>query len=267
MHPILFRIGSFPVYSYGAMLLVALIAGVLVAGREFDRLQDKPAAALYPLVAIVAIAGLVGSRLFYVVGHFGEFSGNWSGVFDLNTSGLVFYGALVFAVPCGVFAAKRLNLSVGAVVGGAGLALPLSLGIARIGCFLNGCCGGKPSGLPWAVTFPGMKTLVHPTQIYEAILDIAFFAVLLLFVRRFLDGWDLFLCSVAGYAVIRFFMEFLRFHTKPNSGLFFQLMSVAIFVAAAAALFIRRRVLKTPMREVRSEDTPESRGEGTSRKQ
>jgi phosphatidylglycerol---prolipoprotein diacylglyceryl transferase len=247
MHPILFHIGSFPVYSYGVMLLAALIAGVFVAGWEFERLQERPGSALYPLVAIVAITGLVGSRVFYVVGHWNEFSGNWSQIFDLNTAGLVFYGALVFAFPLGILAAKRLGLPAGPVVGAVGLALPLALGIARIGCFLNGCCGGKPSGLPWAVTFPGSTTRVHPTQIYEAILDIAFFVILLLLVSRFRDGWDLFLCSVAGYAAIRFFVEFFRFHTNPNSGLFFQLMSAAIFAAAVAALFIRRRVLGRPI--------------------
>jgi phosphatidylglycerol:prolipoprotein diacylglycerol transferase len=218
---------------------------VFLRGDAAGGAQDKPAQALYPLLAIVAITGLVGSRLFYVVGHYSEFSGHWSGIFDLNTAGLVFYGALVLAFPCGVVAARRLDLPAGAVMGSLGLALPLSLGIARIGCFLNGCCGGKPSGLPWAVTFPGTGTPVHPTQIYEAILDIAFFLLLLLLARRLTDGWDIFLCSVAGYAVIRFLMEFFRFHEKPNSGLFFQLMSAAILVAALAAFFIRKRISRS----------------------
>lgn len=243
MHPILFRIGNYPVYSYGVMLLVALLAGVFVAGREMER-HGEPASSLYPLVALLAFSGLIGARLFYVFGHLKDFSGHWSRLFDVNTVGMVFYGALVFAFPVALIAIKWLKLPMGTMVGAGALALPLGLGIARIGCFLNGCCGGKPSGLPWAVTFPSTGTPVHPTQLYEAALDFALFALLLLLVRRFAEGWDLLLCSFAGYAAIRFFVEFFRFHTNPHGQLFFQLMSAAIFVAAVSALLIRRRFAK-----------------------
>jgi prolipoprotein diacylglyceryltransferase len=77
---------------------------------------------------------------------------------------------------------------------------------------------------------------VHPTQIYEVVLDIALFAALLLVGTRFLEGWELLLCSLAGYALIRFFMEFFRLHSNPRARLFFQLFSVAVFVACAGAL-------------------------------
>jgi len=239
MHPVLFRIGSFPVYSYGVMLFVALIAGVVVAGREFTK-KGLERAPLYTLVAVIALAGLVGSRVFYVLGHFSEFSGRWSSVFDINTVGLVYYGGLLFAFPAALVTIKILKMPTGTVVGAIGLAIPLSLGIARFGCFLNGCCGGKPSALPWAVTFPGTATSVHPTQLYEAILDLALFAALLFVGTRFLEGWDLLLASLAGYALIRFFMEFFRQHSNPRAGLFFQLLSAAIFLACAGTLVYRR---------------------------
>jgi phosphatidylglycerol:prolipoprotein diacylglycerol transferase len=178
----------------------------------------------------------VGSRVFYVLGHLSEFSSHWSGVFDINTAGLVYYGGLLFALPAAVITIRILKMPTSITVGAIGLAIPLSLGIARFGCFLNGCCGGKPSGLPWAVTFPGTATSVHPTQLYEAVLDIALFAALLLVGTRFLEGWELLLCSLAGYALIRFLMEFFRLHANPRAGLFFQLFSVAVFVACAGAL-------------------------------
>jgi len=154
---------------------------------------------------------------------------------------MVFYGGLLVALPvtCGVI--KKMKLPAGAVVDAIGLALPLGIAIARVGCFLNGCCYGKPSGLPWAVTFPGTTTPVHPTQLYEMILDLAIFAFLL-WVRRYLtrDG-DLFFMSLASYAVVRFFMEFFRAHTEPGAGLFFQLLSVAIFIVAVGLLLYRRQ--------------------------
>ena len=82
---------------------------------------------------------------------------------------------------------------------------------------------------------------VHPTQLYELILDLLAFALLLL-VRKFLSrDWDLFLFSVTSYAAIRFFMEFYRAHTESGAGLFFQLLSVAIFIVAAGLLLYRRQ--------------------------
>lgn len=240
MHPVLFRLGSFTVYSYGFMMLVALIVGTFVAGREFSK-NDLELNHLYLLVAVIAVSSLVGARVFYVVGHVSEFSGHLSSVFDVNTVGLVYYGGLIFAFPAGLYAIKRLKLPAGTVVGAIGLALPLGIAIARVGCFLNGCCGGKASGLPWAITFPGTTVAVHPTQLYELILDLALFLVLLLVVARRLKGWDLLLCSLAGYSAIRFFVEFFRFHTSPHAGLFFQLLSAAIFVLSLGILLVRMR--------------------------
>jgi phosphatidylglycerol:prolipoprotein diacylglycerol transferase len=130
---------------------------------------------------------------------------------------------------------------VGAVADSVGLAMPLSLAIARFGCFLNGCCGGKPSGLPWAVTFPGSTMSVHPTQLYELALDLALFAFLLWIRKRLKHDWDLFLLSLAGYALIRFAMEFLRVHADPRAAPFFQALSAAIFLMSVGILLYRYR--------------------------
>ncbi len=155
--------------------------------------------------------------------------------------GWFFTGGLLVGLPVTYGAVKMMKLPAGAVADAIGLALPLGIAIARIGCFLNGCCYGKPSGLPWAVTFPGTTTPVHPTQLYEMILDLALFAFLL-WARKYLKrDWDLFLLSVASYAVIRFFMEFFSAHTDSSAGLFFQLLSAAIFIVAVGLLLYRRQ--------------------------
>jgi len=248
MRPILFRLGSYPVYSYGVMFFFALLAGTLIAGGEFER-QGLDRSRIYVLSALLAFAGVVGARIFYVLGNLSEFRGRWLDVFDVNTVGLVYYGGLLLALLAGYVYARRTKLPAGPVLGAYGLALPLCLGIARVGCFLNGCCGGKPSGLPWAVTFPGSTTAVHPTQIYEAILDILLFAALFLVGRRYLAGWDMLLASVAGYSAIRFFMEFFRAHTNPDAALFFQAMSALLFAFCVVALVFRKKKARPPESE------------------
>jgi phosphatidylglycerol:prolipoprotein diacylglycerol transferase len=240
MRPVLFHIGGFAVYSYGVMLFVAFLAAIFVARWELNR-RGLDGSSIYLIAAVAAITGVIGARIFFVLGNLDIFRGNWGQVFDLNMRGLVYYGGLFLAIPACILLVRRLKLPAGAVADAVGLALPLALGIARVGCFLNGCCGGKPSDLPWAVTFPGSSTSVHPVQLYEMILDLAAFAFLLLVRKRLRRDWDLFLLSLACYGLIRFMMEFLRVHTDPNAAIFFQVVSGIICVGSLALFFYRNR--------------------------
>ncbi len=240
MRPVLFHIASYPVYSYGVMLFLAFLTGIFVVRHELAR-RGQDASAAYMIGAVAAISGVLGARIFYVAGHLEQFSGKWGQVFDFNMRGLVYYGGLALAVPCCVLLVRRMGLPTGEVADSVGLALPLSLAVARVGCFLNGCCGGKPSGLPWAVTFPGAATAVHPTQLYEMVMDAAVFVVLLLVRKRLRRPWDLFLLSLAGYGLVRFINEFFRFHADARAGLFFQAVSLALAVSAALLVLLRER--------------------------
>jgi len=240
MRPVLFHIGSFPVYSYGVMLFLAFMAAVFVARSELNR-RGLDGSSIYLIAAVAAITGVIGARIFYVLGNLDTFSGNWGQIFDINMRGLVFYGGLALAVPSCLLLIRYLKLPLGAVSDAIGLAIPLSLAIARVGCFLNGCCGGKTSGLPWAVTFPGSPVAVHPTQIYEMILDLLAFLFLLWVRKRLRRDWDLFLLSIASYGLIRFVVEFFRYHVNPNATIFFQVVSAVLFLACSTAVILRNR--------------------------
>lgn len=240
MRPVLFHIGSFPVYSYGVFLFLAFLVGVLFAGKELER-RGLDGSAIYAVGAVAAVSGVVGARLFYVLGHWREFSSDFLSAFDLNMRGLVFYGGLALAVPACVVVVRRMGLPTGKVADAVGLTLPLSLAVARVGCFLNGCCGGRPSGLPWAVTFPGSSTPVHPTQLYELALDLALFLILLGLRKRVARDWDLFLLAVGGYGLVRFLVEFFRYHPQASARPFFQGVSLAAAVLLISLAYWRER--------------------------
>ncbi len=240
MRPVLFHIGSYPVYSYGLMVFVAFITGT-VAARAFLAKRDIEPYEIYLLAAVVAFSGLVGSRVFYVLGHFGEFSKNWRAIFDLETRGLVFYGGLTFAVPAGYLFVRLRKLPAGTIANAAGFVFLPCMAIARVGCFLNGCCGGKPSSLPWAVTFPGAGEPVHPTQIYELILNLCAFLLLLAVMKRISRGWEVFIFAIGCYAMVRFFVEFFRYHQNSHASMFFQGLSLIIFFACALIFYLRRK--------------------------
>ncbi|MBN2026243.1 MAG: prolipoprotein diacylglyceryl transferase [Actinobacteria bacterium] len=251
MRPELFEIGSLTVHAYGFFLALAFIVGMLVSFWYLRR-QFLDAYVVFELVLAAAVGGIVGARIFYVVGHWSEFSANWWEVFKFwNVEGLVFYGGFILGVLAAAAVIRLRGLSVGVVLDSGGLAVPAALAVARIGCYLNGCCYGKSSSLPWAVTFPVKTQInmgmppnpVHPTQIYEIILDLAIVIILLAVYKRFRYRGQIMLSFIMLYAVVRFILEFFRFHTKPSANLFFQLVSVAAFVLAGLALLLRRRLL------------------------
>ncbi len=86
--------------------------------------------------------------------------------------------------------------------------LALGIAIGRIGCFLNGCCFGTATNLPWGVVFKG--TISHPTQIYESIFCLILFIYLWLVRKTVHKDGDLFKIFLLWYAFIRFWIEFLR---------------------------------------------------------
>lgn len=128
----------------------------------------------------------------------------------------------------------------------AGIALGYSF--ARIGCFLNGCCHGVPTDLPWAVTFPvtGACTTpdvpVHPTQLYASALSFLIFAVLVYLKPRVKRPGHLFLGYLMLYSVMRFGVEFTRAGATARyltEGFFMteaQLASIIILVLSAIIL-------------------------------
>lgn len=251
MKPELFHIGPLTVHAYGFFLALAFIVGMLVSFWYLKR-RFLDAYVVFELVLAAAIGGIIGARLFYVIGHWNEFSSRWWEALKFwNVQGLVFYGGFVFGVAAAAAVIKLRGLSIGEVLDSGGLAVPAALAVARIGCYLNGCCFGKSSGLPWAVTFPvstqnamGMPpNPVHPTQIYELVMDLAIFVILLAIHKRFRYRGEIMISFIMLYAVARFANEFFRYHSKSSGNLFFQILSAAAFALAGSALVFRRRLL------------------------
>ena len=128
------------------------------------------------------MAGLLGARALYVISYWEEgFAGKpWYEVFMIHHGGLVFYGGLIGAVLTSVVYVKWKRLPPMKV--GDALAPSIALGhvFGRIGCFLNGCCFGSACSLPWAVRFPAEHQTagqpVHPSQLYEAGLNLLLYA-------------------------------------------------------------------------------------------
>jgi phosphatidylglycerol:prolipoprotein diacylglycerol transferase len=155
MHPELFRLPftHLTVKSYGLMLVVGFLAAIYVIKRLSRNLRPDPQivsnCALYAL-----IAGLIGARLFYVIHYFDKFKDNLLSAFAIWQGGLELLGGFILAMVTIVWYLKRHKLPVRHYLDIIAIALLVTLGFGKIGCFAKGCCFGKPTNLPWAVTFP-----------------------------------------------------------------------------------------------------------------
>ncbi len=232
MHPVLFEIGPLIIYSYGFMLMLAFLAAIYVAVRE-ARMRAIKVDLVYDFAFWLLVGGLVGARLSYVFYNWPLFSFNPWEALAVWEGGLNFYGGLLGGLTAGLIFVYWKKLPLEDISDLAGLALPLGLAIGRIGCFLNGCCYGKPTRLPWGVTFPSVSFKVHPTQLYESLY------ALLIFRYRIGRG-NVFLTFLLSYTFFRFLNEFLR----VNPPLIFsltgsQLTSLVIFVFSAIFLALR----------------------------
>jgi len=155
MYPELFEIPfiHLSVKSYGFMMVVGFLAAVTLIRRLSVKITPDPQlitnAALYSL-----IGGVVGARVFFVIHYFDKFAQRPIEVFYIWQGGLELLGGVVLAIAVIIFYLIYHKLPVRKYLDILAVGLMLALVFGRIGCFLNGCCYGKPTDLPWGVRFP-----------------------------------------------------------------------------------------------------------------
>ena len=239
MHPIAFYLGSLPVRWYGVMMACAFLAGLWTATRR-ARLANVHGDVIADVTMWLMAGSIIGARFVYVTTYWKqEFADQpFSEVFMIQHGGLVYYGGLIGAMisAFGYLYWKKLPVWKIADI----LAPSIALGsvFGRIGCLLNGCCYGRACSLPWAIRFPADHLTggvpVHPTEIYDALLNFALYLFLAwLFRRKKFDG-QVFATYLIGYAIFRFIVEYFRgdyppdhIHNGITSG---QLVSIPIFI-------------------------------------
>lgn len=240
MRSILFEIFGLPIRSYGLMMIVGFLLGLWRATRIAHRRGMDPER-VYDLALVVLMAGLVGARLVFILLNpdtesFREFHRVWNG-------GLSFHGGVAFAVASAFLYARAKRLSFLEHVDLLAPSTAIGYAFTRIGCFLNGCCHGAPTDLPWAVRFHEDGILTppsHPTQIYAALASLLIFLLLTrLEGARRAPGF-VFVSYLGFYAVYRFLIEFLRvgYSAEPWALGLTQAQGVSAAMAIAVGLLI-----------------------------
>lgn len=246
MSPILFKIGSIPIWAYGASLTVAFIFGAWFGAKRARRV-GMDGDHVWNVATWGFVAAILGARLVHVVWenpalmkHPGQWLSIWQG-------GLVFYGGFIAAVLSSIIYCRVKKLSFLQMGDILAPVIALGHGFVRLGCFFNGCCFGKP--VAWGVTFPvlGDKTPRHPTQLYEAAAGVILFFALQEWEKRKQPprGEVLFL-YLGLYGLTRFLIEFVRADDRGSSILGLSISQTiglsALLIGVIGLLLGRRRL-------------------------
>ena len=216
MHPILFSIGKFSIRSYGAMAAVGFLLGcwLVNVNRKYAKMSADQASTS---VFVAMISGIIGARIFYVVQFFDSYRNNLWNVFRIDQGGLVFYGGFLLTLLTLWIYCRWSKLDIIRVFDVYAPALAIAHACGRIGCFLNGCCWGKPTDLFFGVTYPEGSSpalcypgqSLYPVQLFEAGEQIALFFLYFWMVRHTRRGVTMSSYLIL-YGLFRFLNELMR---------------------------------------------------------
>ncbi len=257
MHPVLLHLGSVTIYTYGVLAATGFLMGLWYAYQQAPRAGLDPHK-VWNLVIYGILIALATSKVWLIFSAWSYYSADPREIFSAATiqSAGVFYGGLLGGIVWVVLYTHFQKMPLLRVldVSAAGVALGHAAG--RLGCFTAGCCYGKPTSLPWGVTFTNplaeriagtpLDVPLHPTQLYEAGAEILNFLILIALGRKQRFPGQLIGTYFILYGFERGMIEFLR--GDPGRTLMFHdsvsLMQFVSLGLIAAGVVLWRRGLR-----------------------
>ena len=254
MYPRLLELGPVTLYTYGVLLAAAYLLGLKLAmerakkrGLDHNRVLD--------LGIYIIISALIGAKLLLLVTDFRSFRADPRELLTLARSGGVFYGGLILAVTVALWYIRKVGLPLWTTCDVFAPGIALGHVVGRFGCLFAGCCFGRETHVPWAITFKDpfaaanvgtpLGVPLHPTQLYEAGAEFIILMVLLWSERkgRPYPGRTFWLYMLL-YAISRFVIEFYRGDERGSVGILStsQFISVLLAPLAIAMLVYLARV-------------------------
>lgn len=260
VHPFLFHIGSFALPTYGFLVALGMICGLWTAFR-LARFRGMDPEQIWNLGGIAVFSGIVGSKALLLILSWREYAEDPGRIFSMATlqSGGVFSGGLVLGIVCVGWYVRREKLPFLSALDVLAPGLALGHAFGRLGCLSAGCCYGRPTDMPWGITFHNtwaaefsgtpLNIPLHPTQLYEFAAEAINFVFLYwLCKRKQFEGQVAALFMII-YGIERFVFEFYR--GDPGRGEILggmlsgtQLIALGL-VVSGFAIYLRRTPLRT----------------------
>ncbi len=261
MYPRLLELGPLTVYTYGVLLATAYLFGLKLAMvRAKSRNLDQTR--ILDLGIYIIISALVGAKLLLLVTDFRTFADNPRELLSLARSGGVFYGGLILAVSVALWYIRRIGLPLWTTCDVFAPGIALGHVVGRLGCLFAGCCYGKPTSVPWAITFTDpfaaanvgtpLNVPLHPTQLYEAGAEALILVVLLATEKRGRPyPGRTFWLYILLYSISRYVIEIYRGDPRGTIGIFSTSQFISLLLAPLAIgmlLYLGRRQAPEPKR-------------------
>lgn len=249
MRPVLVDFGGLEIPAYGFMLVISFLAALLYVRRN-AKAFGVPYTIVENLAFYIMLGVIIGGRLLYVAFHWAQYENDLFGIFRIWEGGMMFFGSFIAAFLAGALYIRKEGMQVRKISDLIAPALGLGLFFTRIGCFLNGCCFGTPSQLPWALSFPddcvaGASAVggqpLHPTQLYEAAFGLALFFFLNRQLRKSKPEGALFAQYLILYGGFRFGIDFIRYYENAANLWINQLISIGLIIVGLVILLRPRK--------------------------
>lgn len=249
MFPDLFSIGPLTIHTYGLFVAIGFIVAILVTIR-LGKPQGIEAQQVMDMGFIMIIWAIIGSRLTYVLMNLSYYLNRPMEILKIWEGGLVFSGGLILVLLAMGWYLKRHHLSFWKIGDLWAPGIAIGQGIGRIGCFMAGCCYGKPTDLRWGVIFSHPKSLaplnvpLHPTQLYASLSGFIIFIILMvLYTKKRFEGqvllWFLILHSTSRLLMERFRGDYRGLIPGSDMSIT-QLIALLILIASVIMLFIMK---------------------------
>ncbi|MDP2940193.1 MAG: prolipoprotein diacylglyceryl transferase [Candidatus Omnitrophota bacterium] len=231
MYPIILQIGPFTIYSYGLLLALASFVSIFLLTQEGKK-QGFKADILLDFCFWILVSGIIGARIFYILLNLHFFQENPKEILMLWHGGLVWFGGLIAAI---IFGILFLKIKRQPILKTLDLICPyaaLAQAIGRIGCFLNGCCFGRPLG--FGIFFPVHQMKLFPAQLLSTFNLIIIFFILKLKQKKVSSEGEMLFFYLILISLERFILEFLR-GDSPRiiwNLTIFQIFSLIILIVA-----------------------------------
>lgn len=255
MHPVMLQFGKVVIHSYGLMLALSFILGLWLSSRRARKMNLDPNV-ISDVGFWIILSAIIGSRIYYVILHFEEFKGSLSSIFNpfhgdsLGIGGLVMFGGLIGAILAGVLFFKIKKLPFLPYADVVSPTVGFGIFLTRIGCFLNGCCYGKPTEAIYGMHFPTVcpagryQIAMHasnliPSQLFLSAGGLLIGIIVIIAGRKKLFAGFQFYLTVVLYSLLRFLVDFTRFYSEDEiiaSLSHNQVVCIIVFVIFAGLL-------------------------------
>jgi phosphatidylglycerol:prolipoprotein diacylglycerol transferase len=238
--PVLIKVGPFSLRWYGLMYVLGIAVGLIIV-LPYARRRGVSNEQVWNIFWGVAIASLVGGRLYYILqNNPGDYLKHPGDIFAFWQGGMAFFGAVFLGVPVLLLLARQQRVPLGVALDCVAIFAPLAQAVGRVGNIINGDIVGYQSTNSWstiytnAQSFAPLNVPLQPAGAYELLFSVGLFLVLWPLRFRLHPAGMLFILYLSIYCV----GQFILFIWRDNEIVALNLKQAQITAIVVQALLV-----------------------------